>query len=193
MYRRITNRVIAVVVTVLLVAATAVPAWAAPPADPNPTARINATITNITNITNWVTGILIGIATLFLTVGGLRRMTAGGDPAEIEKSNSAFKNTTARAPDHSSDRQSTERWTPGIPYRSSSPDARRPSRRIMSHLATQRRRPAADPVSIRCPQGWGGWSTPLVDSPVCWPVKPPAQTRQGTAGPVPPSANQHRR
>ncbi|MEV4517133.1 pilin [Dactylosporangium sp. NPDC049525] len=90
MYRRITNRVTAIVVTVLIVAATAVPAWAAPPADPNPTARITAIITNITN---WVTGILIGIATLFLTVGGLRRMTAGGDPAEIEKSNSAFKNS----------------------------------------------------------------------------------------------------
>jgi hypothetical protein len=90
MFRRIVYRVGAVVVTALIVAATAMPAWAAPPADPNPTARINAIITNITN---WVTGILIGVATLFLTVGGLRRLAAGGDPAEIEKSNSAFKNS----------------------------------------------------------------------------------------------------
>ncbi|GAB3848600.1 pilin [Dactylosporangium cerinum] len=90
MFRRIVYRISAVVVTALIVAAAAVPASAAPAPDPNPTARINAIITNITN---WVTGILVGVATLFLTVGGLRRLAAGGDPAEIEKSNSAFKNS----------------------------------------------------------------------------------------------------
>lgn len=84
---RIMFRVCAVVVTVLIVVVAAVPAWAAPA---DPTARINAIITNITS---WVIGILIGLATLFLTVGGLRRLAAGGDPAEIEKSNSAFKNS----------------------------------------------------------------------------------------------------
>lgn len=46
----------------------------------------------IGNITAWIVGLLVGVATLFLTIGGLRRMAAGGDPTEIEKSNSAFKN-----------------------------------------------------------------------------------------------------
>ena len=46
----------------------------------------------ISNITTWIIGLLVGVATLFLTIGGLRRLAAGGDPAEIEKANSAFKN-----------------------------------------------------------------------------------------------------
>ncbi|MEV6494274.1 pilin, partial [Actinoplanes sp. NPDC051633] len=46
----------------------------------------------ISNITTWIVGLLVGVATLFLTIGGLRRLAAGGDPAEIEKANSAFKN-----------------------------------------------------------------------------------------------------
>jgi len=46
----------------------------------------------ISNITAWIVGLLVGVATLFLTVGGLRRLAAGGDPGEIEKANSAFKN-----------------------------------------------------------------------------------------------------
>ena len=46
----------------------------------------------ISNITTWLVGLLVGVATLFLTIGGLRRLAAGGDPSEIEKANSAFKN-----------------------------------------------------------------------------------------------------
>jgi hypothetical protein len=46
----------------------------------------------ISNITTWIIGMLVAVATLFLTIGGLRRLAAGGDPAEIEKANSAFKN-----------------------------------------------------------------------------------------------------
>ncbi|GAA3388066.1 pilin [Cryptosporangium minutisporangium] len=45
----------------------------------------------ITNITNWIIGILLGVATLFLTIGGLRYLAAGGDPTEVEKAKSAFK------------------------------------------------------------------------------------------------------
>ncbi|GAA3387944.1 pilin [Cryptosporangium minutisporangium] len=45
----------------------------------------------ITNITTWVVGILAGVATLFLTIGGLRYLAAGGDPTEVEKAKSAFK------------------------------------------------------------------------------------------------------
>jgi hypothetical protein len=45
----------------------------------------------ISNTTAWITGILAGVATLFLTVGGLRYLMAGGDPAEVEKAKGAFK------------------------------------------------------------------------------------------------------
>jgi Type IV secretion system pilin len=47
--------------------------------------------TIITNITTWITGLLIGVATLFLTIGGIRYLAAGGDPTEVEKAKSALK------------------------------------------------------------------------------------------------------
>jgi hypothetical protein len=45
----------------------------------------------IANATAWVTGILGGIATLFLVVGGARYLMAGGDPSEVEKAKTALK------------------------------------------------------------------------------------------------------
>ena len=39
----------------------------------------------ISNTTGWIVGILAGVATLFLTVGALRYLMAGGDPAEVER------------------------------------------------------------------------------------------------------------
>jgi hypothetical protein len=45
----------------------------------------------IANITTWVTGLLIGVAALFLTIGGIRYLAAGGYPAEVEKAKSAVK------------------------------------------------------------------------------------------------------
>jgi len=45
----------------------------------------------ISNTTVWITGILAGLATLFLTIGGVRYLMAGGDPAEVEKAKTAFK------------------------------------------------------------------------------------------------------
>jgi len=39
----------------------------------------------------WVMGILAAVATLFLVVGGLRYMTAGGDPAQAEQAKGNFK------------------------------------------------------------------------------------------------------
>ena len=45
----------------------------------------------ITNTTVWIVGILAGLATLFLTIGGVRYLMAGGDPAEVEKAKTAFK------------------------------------------------------------------------------------------------------
>ena len=45
----------------------------------------------IANITNWITGILAGLATLFLTIGGLRYLMAGGDPSEVERAKTALR------------------------------------------------------------------------------------------------------
>jgi hypothetical protein len=51
-------------------------------------ASVNAVLTNIRN---WIMGISAGLATVFLTVGGVRYMMAGGDPGEVEKAKGAFK------------------------------------------------------------------------------------------------------
>ena len=45
----------------------------------------------IDNLRNWIVGILTGVATLFLTIGGLRYLTAGGDPGQVEKAKIALK------------------------------------------------------------------------------------------------------
>ena len=45
----------------------------------------------ISNTTVWLVGILAGLATLFLTIGGIRYLMAGGDPGEVEKAKTAFK------------------------------------------------------------------------------------------------------
>jgi hypothetical protein len=87
MIRRTVYRIAVVATTTLAVLAGAGPAYAAEP-------RILAAYdlpTIITNITTWIVGLLIGVATLFLTIGGLRYLAAGGDPTEIEKAKSAFK------------------------------------------------------------------------------------------------------
>ncbi|MFC7759738.1 pilin [Catellatospora bangladeshensis] len=46
----------------------------------------------IGNIQGLVTGLLIGLATLFLTLGCVRYMMANGDPAATEKGKGAFRN-----------------------------------------------------------------------------------------------------
>ncbi len=45
----------------------------------------------VSNLTGWIVGILAGVATLFLTIGGLRYLMAGGDPGEVEKAKTALK------------------------------------------------------------------------------------------------------
>ena len=47
--------------------------------------------TVIGNVTTWLIGILATLATLILTVGGVRYILAGGDPAEVEKAKTCFK------------------------------------------------------------------------------------------------------
>ena len=45
----------------------------------------------LNNTTLWLVGILAGLATLFLTLGGVRYLMAGGDPAEVEKAKTALR------------------------------------------------------------------------------------------------------
>ena len=45
----------------------------------------------ISNTTLWITGILAGLATLFLTLAGVRYLTANGDPTEVEKAKTALR------------------------------------------------------------------------------------------------------
>jgi hypothetical protein len=45
----------------------------------------------ITSTTAWIMGILAGLATLMLTVGSVRYLMAGGDPAEVQKAKIAFR------------------------------------------------------------------------------------------------------
>jgi hypothetical protein len=45
----------------------------------------------IDNIRNWLVGLLAGLATLFLTIGGVRYLVAGGDPSEVERAKQALR------------------------------------------------------------------------------------------------------
>jgi hypothetical protein len=45
----------------------------------------------LSNIRNWVMGIVGALATVFLTLGGVRYVMGGGDPGEIEKAKTSFK------------------------------------------------------------------------------------------------------
>ena len=47
--------------------------------------------TVIGNVTKWLIGILAVLATLMLTIGGVRYVLAAGDPAEVEKAKTCFK------------------------------------------------------------------------------------------------------
>lgn len=45
----------------------------------------------LANIRSWIMGILAGLATVFVSVGGVRYVMAGGDPGEVEKAKTAFR------------------------------------------------------------------------------------------------------
>jgi hypothetical protein len=45
----------------------------------------------IDNLRNWLIGIIVTLATLFLTIGGIRYLLAGGDPSEIHKAKDTLK------------------------------------------------------------------------------------------------------
>ena len=60
-------------------------------ADTMVVALADSLTTVLNNIRNWIMGILAGLATVFLTVGGVRYVMGSGEPGEVEKAKSAFK------------------------------------------------------------------------------------------------------
>jgi Type IV secretion system pilin len=52
---------------------------------------VNDLPTIVNNVRTWLIGILAGLATLFLTIGGVRYLMAGGEPGEVERAKSAFR------------------------------------------------------------------------------------------------------
>ena len=84
----------AAVAAVTILAAAAALAAAAQPALAGTAGHVLAVASIgqvIANITKWITGILAGLATLFLTIGGLRYLLAGGDPSEVERAKTALR------------------------------------------------------------------------------------------------------
>jgi len=79
---RLPSRAFTVVVAGLAVAASARPAFADPPKSLDEV---------ISRITAWLVGIAAGLATLFLTYGAVRYLSAGGDPASVEKAKTALR------------------------------------------------------------------------------------------------------
>lgn len=75
--------------TLLVLAVVVTSAHAAEPGHVLALAKsVNAVLNNIRN---WIMGILAGLATVFLSLGGVRYVMAGGDPGEVEKAKTAFK------------------------------------------------------------------------------------------------------
>ncbi|MGH9076443.1 MAG: pilin [Acidimicrobiales bacterium] len=87
---RLSRRVAAVALPAAAVAAVLLVA-VAPPAFAATGGAATSLNSVIDNLRNWLVGILAAVATLFLTVGGLRYLTAGGDPGQVEKAKTALK------------------------------------------------------------------------------------------------------
>ncbi len=79
-------------VTVLAIAVLAVaPAEAAASGSPGAVLAVADLPTVVSNATKWLVGILAGLATFFLTLGGARYLAAGGDPGEVERAKGALR------------------------------------------------------------------------------------------------------
>jgi len=79
--RKLTLALSATGLAALLLILLAAPAYAAS-ADLNPV---------IDSIRNWISGLLAALATLFLTIGGLRYLTANGNPRAYEQAKESIK------------------------------------------------------------------------------------------------------
>ena len=89
--RRRARFAVTAVGTALLAAAATHPALAATSEGSGQVLAAADIPTVISNVTNWLIGILAVLATLMLTIGGVRYVLAAGDPAEVEKAKTCFK------------------------------------------------------------------------------------------------------
>lgn len=60
-----------------------------PPPSPGGPASLDQVISNLRW---WLVGLLVGLATLFLTIGGIRYLAADGDPGQSEQGKRAIRN-----------------------------------------------------------------------------------------------------
>ncbi|MFD9958347.1 pilin [Amycolatopsis sp. NPDC058986] len=86
--RRRLRTVTLVVLTTTLLLVTGTPASA----DPLVVAAPGSLEQVIDNLRNFLIGLLVGLATLFLTVGGVRYLSADGDPGEVERAKKSLRN-----------------------------------------------------------------------------------------------------
>ena len=77
------------IIALAVVALAGSPAFADQPA-PVPLA-VKSLQEVIDGLTGWIVGILAAVATLFLTIGGVRYLMAGGDPSEVERAKGSLK------------------------------------------------------------------------------------------------------
>jgi hypothetical protein len=89
--RRSTRVLVVVELTVLALVLTASTSIGTAHAETAVLAIADSVTTVLNNIRNWLMGILAGLATVFLSVGGVRYVMGGGDPGEVEKAKTAFK------------------------------------------------------------------------------------------------------
>lgn len=78
--------------TVVLILAAPAAAYAAPAAGPVIEA-VKTLPQVIASVQAWIMGILGAVATLFLVMAGVYWTTAGGDPAQVDKAKTAFRNS----------------------------------------------------------------------------------------------------
>ena len=88
--RRLLQIVPAMVVLISAVVVIAISAVAANAVAPGAAPKDLPTVIN--NITKWIVGLLVSIATLYLTIGGVRLLLSGGDPGEVAKAKENLKN-----------------------------------------------------------------------------------------------------
>ena len=89
-HKTITALLAVSITTAALAVAGALPAAAATAAGPA-LAVVTSLNQVITNITEWIGGLLGGLATLLATIGGVRYLIANGDPAEVMKAKETLK------------------------------------------------------------------------------------------------------
>lgn len=78
---------VTLVAGVVLVVGDLAPVWAQEAEEPGVTDLDSVLV----NVRNWIVGLLAVMATLLLTIGGLRYLLAGGDPSEVNKAKDTLK------------------------------------------------------------------------------------------------------